>query len=764
MPAEKTIKTAFAACLLAAALPLCVSSQAQQITQQRIDAKAAEIVDFIKSRQQPDGSFKYVKIGTDFQLGMTALALLALRTADVPVDDPSVERAANFLSRYRSDETYDESLVVCALEKMDPVAFSSRIEKSFNFLLSCQRKDGGWGYGPARESFETYMDESCSQYSILGLSSAERCGFELQQSVKSRGKDYYYGVQNKDGGWGYRHTDSTLSMTFAGLASLRLLGDELETPVQGRCGDYDSNPAMGKALLWAAPKIKPFLGNVQKAKWGYYTLYGLERAAILNGIKDLDGVDWYKAGCANLLSNPGWQTDLASACFSLLFIAKNSAPYAIGKWRWDGASARHRYDAANWAELASRRLKTPLDWQNVDLGAPGGSEAARRCSMLFASGHSRFNVSQTELAALRDFLDAGGVFVGEACCGDKEFAESFTRLMEERLYPGKGMKLQPVSPSHPIMSCCYPLSSLEEPLLVLGKGCGRRQVFLLARGISCSLNGERKGSKTEASDLKAATNILVYSLGRHKPQSKFSEIPPPSAPSLEDELNARALAGDGAAFKFENPLGRVRFKGDWNTDPLAIPALRKSFEKTPSLPSFDSEIPVDPEKDDIFACQTLYLSGHGFPEISAKGLVNLRRYLQSGGRLFAEACCSDRDFDEGFRRLAASLLPGRSLEPVPSDDPLWTRPFDLKARTPSCSKAWLQLRGAKWPELLGVRDGASWALLYSPSDISCGLDGDLEDDIPGLGADSGAALWANVLSALLQADSGRKPLGEGGEE
>ncbi len=744
------LKSGLSAALLSFALALCLPLQAQLLTEQAVDAKVAELVSFIKGCQSPDGSFRY----GPFPVGATALAALALRTAEVPANDPSLVLAASYLSRHASRETYEESLAICALDKLDPVAYSARIEAAAVALLSWQREAGGWGYGPNRPSFDVYMDESCSQYAVLGLASAEASGLQLRQEVKTNAKAYFYAAQGGDGGWGYRRSASTLSMTCAGLASLKLLGEDLEEPVQGCCGDYRANPAMERGLAWLSQKLRAFLSNVHKERYGYYALYGLERVAILNGLKEIAGLDWYRAGCANIIANSSWRADVVSASFALLFIARNSAPYAIGKWRWSGDSARHRRDAAAWAEMVSKRLKTPLDWQPVDFKA--GPDAAMRCSMLFASGHGRFNASQQELAFLRQFLDAGGVLLGEACCGDKDFAESFKLLMEERLYIGKGMKFQQVSSSHPAMSCAYPLSPEEEPLLVLGKGCSRKQVFLLTRGVSCSLNGERKGSNVSDLDMKAASNLLIYSLMRHKPQSKFS-APAFAQPPPLDELNAKADAGDGSAFKFENPLGRVKFKGDWNCDSGAIPALRKSFASEPSLPAFDREIPIDPEKDDIFACQVLLLSGHDAPELSAKAILNLRRYLEAGGRLVAEACCSSKEFDAAFCRLAGAILPGRPLEPVPMDDPLWSQPFDLKSKAPSCSKAWLLQRGREWPGLKGVRDGSSWIVVYSPLDISCGLDGDLEDDIQGLKAESGAALWGNILSALIPSAPQLKP-------
>ena len=36
---------------------------------------------------------------------------------------------------------------------------------------------------------------------------------------------------------------------------------------------------------------------------GYYALYAFERVCILNGLKEMGGMDWYREGCVNIIRN-----------------------------------------------------------------------------------------------------------------------------------------------------------------------------------------------------------------------------------------------------------------------------------------------------------------------------------------------------------------------------------------------------------------------------------------------------------------------------
>ena len=60
---------------------------------------------------------------------------------------------------------------------------------------------------------------------------------------------------------------------------------------------------------------------------------------------------------------------------------------------------------------------------------------------------------------------------------------------------------------------------------------------------------------------------------------------------------------------------------------------------------------------DLLQAPIVFFNGHRTPEFSAIARQNLREFVEQGGFLFADACCSDREFDRGFRRLDQGDLP-----------------------------------------------------------------------------------------------------------
>ena len=176
----------------------------------------------------------------------------------------------------------------------------------------------------------------------------------------------------------------------------------------------------------------------------------------------------------------------------------------------------------------------------------------------------------------------------------------------------------------------------------------------------------------------------------------------------------------------------------------------QTFSDNPDLPVFDAELPVDPESDDIFACPVLLMTGHGSPSLSPKAVSNLKRYLANGGRIIIEACCADVIFNDAIQNLLPVLDNGRKPQIVRADDPIYHTPYPLTPSTLETTQAWKMNFGSAMPAIYGIRgaDGA-WNLIYFPYDVSCALDGDLEENIPALKEKSAAKLLANVIAALM---------------
>ncbi len=119
---------------------------------------------------------------------------------------------------------------------------------------------------------------------------------------------------------------------------------------------------------------------------------------------------------------------------------------------------------------------------------------------------------------------------------------------------------------------------------------------------------------------------------------------------------------------------------------------------------------VDPNVssvEDLLMAPILYFNGHEVPQFTARGKQTLREYVEQGGLIFAEACCSSREFDAGFRALMKEIFPedDYELKPLPEDHAVWRSRHRL---TPDVHPLW------------GIEHGCRTVVIYTPADLSCG--------------------------------------------
>ncbi len=108
-------------------------------------------------------------------------------------------------------------------------------------------------------------------------------------------------------------------------------------------------------------------------------------------------------------------------------------------------------DVRNLLRWANKRLgiryrHVESSWQRF------GSDPAE-VPVLYLTGHEPIpQLSDEQRAQLRQFLLDGGTIVANACCGAKEFADSFRRLMS-RVFPKR--ELAPLGSEHPVFKALY---------------------------------------------------------------------------------------------------------------------------------------------------------------------------------------------------------------------------------------------------------------------------------------------------------------------
>jgi hypothetical protein len=109
---------------------------------------------------------------------------------------------------------------------------------------------------------------------------------------------------------------------------------------------------------------------------------------------------------------------------------------------------------------------------------------------------------------------------------------------------------------------------------------------------------------------------------------------------------------------------------------------------------------------DLLQSPLVYINGHKSPRDrftdDEKDL--LKKYVENGGFILAEACCGKQSFRDGFVELVRDLWPHQQLVDLPAEHPVWSVHFPVP---PGSFK------------LKGLHMGCKTVLIFSPEDMSC---------------------------------------------
>jgi len=220
-------------------------------------------------------------------------------------------------------------------------------------------------------------DHSNTQFALLGLKSASKCGIQIPEEVWIYALKHFIEVQEKDGpkiirmqlledrehgyvsykpmtgkpdtarGWAYGGTSypkagatddvyaTTGSMTSVGVSSIAIALAELGPKCPPPLKDMGEQ-AIWDGLAWLEThwKVDTNPEHPQK-RWVFYYLYGVERTGVLTWQRSFGKHDWYREGAEWLIANQGgggaWEDPVCggpvnSTCFALLFLTRATVP------------------------------------------------------------------------------------------------------------------------------------------------------------------------------------------------------------------------------------------------------------------------------------------------------------------------------------------------------------------------------------------------------------------------------------------------------
>jgi len=163
---------------------------------------------------------------------------------------------------------------------------------------------------------------------------------------------------------------------------------------------------------------------------------------------------------------------------------------------------------------------------------------------------------------------------------------------------------------------------------------------------------------------------------------------------------------------------------------------------------------VFPDDKDLFNYKFMYM--HGREDFTLANVALLKANIETGGTLFADACCGRKDFDKAFRQLVEQMFKDKKLEPIPAADDLFGKELNGTAITSvRCRRE--RADGSIDPEyrnvppaLEGIKIDGRWAVIYSKYDIGCALEKHTSPDCLGHDHESALKLAGAVVLYALQ--------------
>ncbi len=713
--------------------------------------------------------------------GVSALCTLALLEAGVPTDDPLVQRALNNLRSVDTPKVYVQSLQLMVFCRAGQVTDRPRIRGKVRWLESVQvtegRGRGGWGY-PG----ETRADPSNSQFALLGLHEAEKAGFEVQQRTWQAALGYWHRGQSANGSWRYPGRSDSGSMTCAGVASLIITlgsqgdgGATVEDSVC-QCGEGGDDERIEKGLRWLGDHFS-VTSNPGDDNFHFYYLYGLERVGRLTAQRFLYRYDvkndttikydWYREGADYLVKrqNPDgyWEADFSqvpeiATSFGLLFLSKGRRPVLISELKRPGSDwNRLRYDLTNLTRHVETKWKLPLTWQVIDVERATADDYVQT-PVLYISGEQDFTLTDLQRRELRRYVEQGGFIFADAACGGDAFGQAFAREMRE-VFPEPGYELKPLDPQHPIWS----IEERIDPVYVDPDGrwlwgidfACKTSVVYCPGNLGCywALDTPRDAkaySKEIRDEIDACraigVNVLAYATNRKlKPKDA---IPRKLAASETQESTRRGHFA----------IAKLRHAGGCDAAPRAMANLMDAVSYALDIRTIERPLLVSLVDNALFDYHFVYMHGRNDFILSDPERDQLRKFVERGGTVMADALCASSAFAKAFRREMNATF-GEPLERVSTDHPIFTPAFggaDLEKVTRRESIRLrpggpLEIKQREGPvELEAITVDDRLAVIFSPLDLSCALEKHVSPNCRGYTPEDAARIAINVILYSLQ--------------
>jgi hypothetical protein len=548
-------------------------------------------------------------------------------------------------------------------------------------------------------------------------------------------------------------------MTAGGLVNLFICQEFLDQERGVKeCQGNPRNPNIDAAINWVGRNVPNMGANG-------YTMFNLQRDGWESGLVQFGAFDWYTSGADGLVhfqgadgSWPGAYGPVCNTAWCLSFLALGRAPVVMNKLQYENLAAgpknfgadrvghwsQRPRDVANVTRWIEKRLHKRLNWQIVNLNMP--IEVLHQSPILYISGNQKISFTDEQMEKLKRYVREGGMVVGNADCGSREFSESFKKLGES-LFPDYAFR--PLPASHPIFQDeLYPTKDEKNLPSLIGLGNQAREFFILfgptedpARAWQQlpqtlqlqkhALFEDPRQRKDELYHL--AGNLYYYSTERGLLRDKKKTWILPEEPPADKKLTVARLAYDG----------------NWDPEPFGWDQFRQYLRKAQHLELDMPRVHLGSGELDIAKYNIAYLTGTAALELTDKQRDELHRFAYEGGVLIVDAAGGSAAFVKSAEEELKKAF-GHDLELVPADHFVFKVAADCtKVKYRDKAKKTLGATFDK-PLLKQIQENGRVRVFFSPLDLSVAMVGQPIDAINGYAPESAMPLMMNMLMFAMQ--------------
>jgi len=389
---------------------------------------------------------------------------------------------------------------------------------------------------------------------------------------------------------------------------------------------------------------------------------------------------------------------------------------------------------AQLSDWIGNQVEREYNWQTVNLQVP--VEELHDSAVLYIAGDQPLNLTQEEKDKLKQFIVEGGLVVGNADCGNKDFADTFCRLGSE-LFPNYEFRNVPRD-SVIFTGEQYRAAKWRVPPQVVELNNGVRDLMILiplddpARFFQL----RQVGNRDFLYELMA--NILFYAV----------------------DQNGARLRGDTYIVRPDSSIhadrtikvARLQYAGNWDPEPAGWTRLAAVMHNTRHT---DLQVvpirPGDGKLDQSF--KVAHLTGTANFHLSEAARSEIKSFVDQGGTLIIDAAGGSSAFDTVAQSELKSIFPLGAMDVLPADHPVFQAGEKL-GRVAYRRFAALRLGKADRFRIQSVdinpnepvTNNSRPRVFYSAEDLSEGLVGQPIDGIYGYSPQTATSLMANLLT------------------